>query len=206
MPRVLVLDDEQGDTLIRERKRQGLDHHDEVWVGVYVMPSMPSLDHQKLVRVLSTILAEVVESPGLGDVFPGANVTDRRKGWKKNFRVPDVVVVLKTGRAVLCGTYIYLGPDFLVEIESPGEDTAEKLPFYRDIGVRELLLVQRDSRELRLLRHDGEDLMQVQPSEFDGKQWLLSAVVPLAFRRVMSKGMPRTEVRRIDGQPGQWML
>jgi Uma2 family endonuclease len=204
--RVLMLDSEQGETLIQERKRLGLDHHDEVWAGVYVMPSMPSLDHQKIVRVLSTILAEVVETPGLGDVYPGANVTDRRKGWKNNFRVPDVVVVLKSGHALLCGTYIYLGPDFLVEIESPGDDTEEKVPFYSEIGVRELLLLHRDDRTLLLLRHDGEDLVEVHPTALDGKQWLVSEILPLAFRRTTSKGIARTEVRRTDGQAGHWTI
>ena len=28
--------------LIEERKRQGIDLHDEVWEGMYVMPTLPS--------------------------------------------------------------------------------------------------------------------------------------------------------------------
>jgi Uma2 family endonuclease len=205
MARVLVRDEAVGDRLIAERKHLGLDLYDEVWEGLYIMPSMPSLEHQKLVRQLSTLFAELVEPDGIGEVYPGANVSDRH-GWTENYRIPDVIVVLKGGRAQLCGTYIYLGPDFVVEIESPGDDSEEKVPFYSKIGVRELLLLHRDRRTLRLLRHDGEDLVEVKQKTFEGRQWLVSSVLPLAFRRTTSKGIVRTEVRRTDGQPGSWIL
>ena len=54
------------------------------------MPSMPSLSHQKLVHSLEVILDEVVVRAGNGEVYPGANVSDRRKGWESNYRVPDL--------------------------------------------------------------------------------------------------------------------
>jgi Uma2 family endonuclease len=205
MPRLLVLDGEKADELIRERKHLGLDHHDEVWEGMYVMASMPSLEHQKMVLDLSILLAEVVRPRG-GEVYPGANVSDRRSNWKDNYRVPDVVVVLKNSRAVHCGTHLVGGPDFLIEVESPGDETEEKVPFFGKIGVRELLIIHRDKRTLRLLRHDGQELVLVKPSELEGKEWLPSAVIPLAFRRTLSKGTPRTQVLRTDGQPGRWTV
>ncbi len=134
------------------------------------------------------------------------NVSDRRKNWRDNYRVPDLVVVLNNSRAVDCGSFWYGGPDFLVEVESPADDTEEKVPFYAKIGVRELLIIHRDKRTLRLLRHDGQDLVLVKPSNGEGKQWLVSEVLPLAFRRTVIKGGPRTEVRRTDGQPGHWTI
>src|SRR5438093_2139538 len=170
---------------------------------MYVMPSMPNLEHQKMVRRLSTILAEVLEPHGLGEVYPGANVSDRRHNWKENYRVPDVIAALKNGRAVACGTHLFGGPDFLIEIESPGDDTEEKVPFYGKIGVRELLIIHRDKRTLRLLRLEGEELVLVKPSPLEGKEWLVSAVLPLAFRRSVSRGKPRTKVRRTDCKPAR---
>src|SRR5438874_617201 len=116
--RLLIRDAGLIDPLIQERKRKGIDLYDEVWEGVYVMPSMPSLEHQGLVLDLGMIFAEVVKRPGLGQVYPGANVSDRGSDWKANYRVPDLVVVLKTGHAVSHPTHIQGGPDFLVEIES----------------------------------------------------------------------------------------
>jgi hypothetical protein len=56
------------------------------------------------------------------------------------------------------------------------------------------------------LRHDGEDLLEIKPSTVEGKQWLVSEVLHLAFRRITSKGVPRTEVRRTDGQAGSWVV
>jgi hypothetical protein len=84
MPRVLVKDEGRADELIQERKRKGADRYDEVWDGVYVMPSMPSLEHQDLVHDLDAILNEVVKRQGLGRIFPGANVSDRGADWKEN--------------------------------------------------------------------------------------------------------------------------
>ncbi len=206
MTRLLVLDGERADAMIEERKRLGLDIYDEVWEGMYVMPSTPNADHQELVDDLGDILSEVVKRAGLGKKYPGMNVSDRRTSWKDNYRIPDIVVALKNGRAINCGTHFFGGPDFLVEVESPGDDTEEKVPFYSKIGVRELLITHRDKRTLRLLHHDGEDLVEVKPSTLEGKQWLVSAVLPLAFRRVTSKGSPRTEVRRTDEHPGRWTI
>jgi len=204
--RLLIRDAGLVDQLIQERKRKGLDLYDEVWEGMYVMPSMPSLAHQELVHDLDAIFDEVVKRPGLGQVYPGANVSDRGSDWKSNYRVPDVVILLKTSPAISHSTHIQGGPDFLVEIESPGDDTEEKVPFYSKIGVRELLIIHRDKRLLRLLRLEGEELVLVKPSPLEGKEWLVSTVLPLAFRRGMSKGRPRTLVRRSDDKAGRWTV
>src|SRR5262249_42785043 len=94
MTRLLIRDDGVGDDLIQERKRRGLDLYDEVWEGMYVMPSMPNNVHQELVDDLGAIFNEVIKRPGLGKTYPGVNVSDRRKGWEHNYRVPDLAVVL----------------------------------------------------------------------------------------------------------------
>jgi Uma2 family endonuclease len=206
MPQVLVKDADEADELIRERKRRGADRYDEVWDGVYVMPSMPNMEHQELVSDLDAILVEVVKRAGLGKVYPGANVSDRASDWKINYRVPDLVVVLKAGRAVTHSAHLQGGPDFLVEVESPGDDSEEKVPFYGQLGVRELLLIHRDKRTLRLLRLEGQELVLVPPTLLEGKRWLVSAVLPLAFRRTTQGGKPATEVRRTDGTPGLWAV
>jgi Uma2 family endonuclease len=206
MPQVLVKDAEQADELIRARKRIGADRYDEVWDGVYVMPSMPNMDHQELVHDLDVIFGEVVTRPGLGKVYPGANVSDPGADWQTNYRVPDLVVVLPGSRAVRHSAHLQGGPDFLVEIESPGDDSEEKVPFYGELGVRELLLIHRDKRTLRLLRLADQELVLVPPSMLEGKRWLVSKVLPLAFRRTTQGGKPVMEVRRTDGQPGLWTV
>jgi Uma2 family endonuclease len=203
---LLIRDARLVDQLIEERKRKGIDLYDEVWEGMYVMPTMPTNAHQKLLDDLGDILTEVVKRGKMGDKFQRANVGDRRKGWDHNYRVPDMIVVLRNSRAVDCGTHYFGGPDFLVEIQSPGDDTEEKVPFYGKIGVRELLIIHRDKRTLRLLRLEGEELVLVKPSALEGREWLVSAVLPLAFRRKTQAGRPATEVRRTDGKPGLWTV
>ncbi len=203
---LLIRDAGLFDPLIQERKRKGIDRYDEVWEGTYVMPSMPNNAHQLLVGDLGDVFHEVVKKARLGQSYPGANVSDRRKGWEYNHRVPDLLVVLNNSRAIACDTHFYGGPDFLVEIQSPGDDTEEKVPFYARIGVRELLIIPRDKRTQRLLRLEGEELVLVKPTLLEGKEWLVSAVLPLAFRRTVTKGAPRTQVRRTDGKRGRWTV
>jgi Uma2 family endonuclease len=202
---VQFLSDAAFKAFIRQRRADGHDRKDEVWDGVYVIMPEPTNAHQHLVTRLTVIFDQV--APVGSTVLAGANVSDRRSGWKKNYRAPDVVVVLPKTRAIDCNTHWMGGPDFLVEVRSPGDRTEAKIPFYATVGVRELLIVHRDTRRLRLLRHDGTDLVAVEPGDFRGKKWLLSEVLPLAFRRTTAGGRrPRTEVRRTDATPASWVV
>jgi Uma2 family endonuclease len=204
--KLLILDSDLIHELIAERQRHGTDKYDEVWEGVYIVPPLATLVHQDLLVQLCVILFQVVNLEKRGQVYPGANISDRRIGWKKKFRAPDVVVVLQNTAAVDCRTHLMNGPDFLVEIQSPGDQTEEKIPFYEKIKVRELLIIQRDTRELKLLRHDGEKLIPVEPSAFKGGKWLVSSVVSLAFRRKKQRGAAQIEVQRTDDTPGNWTV
>jgi Uma2 family endonuclease len=200
-----ICDQEVMRDWIRARQQTDADGHDEVWEGVYVVPPLATNSHQSLVAWLLGILFNVVTLENRGTVYPGANVSDREDGWSHSFRAPDIVVVLQGGRAVDCGTHWWGGPDFLTEVRSsPGDVVNEKLPFYGKIGVGELLVVDRDSRDLTLFHHQDDKMVVVKPIAIGGKKWLASQVLPLAFRRYVHKSGPRIEVIRTDGQPGRW--
>ena len=186
---------------VKERQQRGIDQPDEVWDGVYIVPPLANNPHQDLVGAFTAILHEVIGVPGRGRVLPGANVSDRRDDWEHNFRAPDVVVVLKTGRAVDCQTHWLGGPDFLIEIQSPRDDTQEKIPFYSQLFVKELLIVHRDTRRLQLYRHDGQSLVLVGQSNEESNAWVQSEVVPLLFRWKGTRKNPGTQVKRADGKP-----
>jgi Uma2 family endonuclease len=203
---VRILDPGLIDAYIRERQERGIDGPDEIWEGVYTVPALANNEHQDIVTFLMGILFNAVTLEGRGRVQSGANVSDRREGWEHKCRVPDVVVVLKNGEAVDCGTHWMGGPDFLVEVQSPRDESEEKIPFYSELAVRELLIIHRDTRELRLYRHDGSELAPVGLTDFQGGKWLVSEVVPLAFRRKGGKKNPRTEVRCTEGQTGNWTV
>jgi Uma2 family endonuclease len=199
-----ILDPHLSGSIARERRRLGIDGHDEIWDGVYIIPPTLTIEHQRIVCDIGCVIGELFKRSSGTDVLLGANISDRRgRDWLKNVRVPDVVVVLKGGRAINCKTHYFGGPDFLVEIHSPGDPTKAKIAFYASIGVRELLVIHRDTRRLRLYRTDGTELI---PAEPDAKKWLTSDVVPLAFRRTTAGKKPRTEVRRTDGTAGRWVV
>ncbi len=61
-------------------------------------------------------------------------VTSRRIG-NKIYRVTDMLVVLPGNPIQNLDTHFVGGPDFLVEVLSPGDQALEKLPFYAVIGV-----------------------------------------------------------------------
>ena len=53
--------------------------------------------------------------------------------------------------------YFEGAPTVVVEIRSPGDETMEKLPFYAQIGVPEVWVIDRDTKESTLnCLHSGE--------------------------------------------------
>jgi Uma2 family endonuclease len=191
---LLITDPELRRQLIAERRRTGADHHDEVWNGVYVMSPLANDEHQRIVMRLAFILEAVIGQTDQGDVRPGANVSDRLTDWKRNYRVPDVVVRLAGGRARILENHWYGGPDFVVEVVSPGDRSRKKLDFYASIGVRELLLVDRALQYLELYALQGKQLVPIGVLRAPGPQRLESDVVPLSFRLDESVKRRRIEV------------
>lgn len=190
------------DTLLAERLRAeraatGADRYDEMWENVYMMAPMPNHEHQVLVGRFTRILDEIVSDSEAGDVVPGVNVSDRVSGWETNFRIPDVAVFLKTTRAVNHDRFWCGGPDFVVEIVSPHDQTREKLEFYGVIGTRELLVVDRDPWRLELYRHDGDSLARVATASVDAGDWIDSDVLDLKIRLLCGTDRPRIEVHHV---------
>ena len=185
MKQVLVLNHAVADEIIRDRQKKGIDGHDEVWDGVYIVSPFASNPHQTIVTRLTHILCSVIEDEGRGVVHAGANVSDRRgREWKNSHRTPDAVVVLNGGRAVDRGTHWFGGPDFLIEVQSPGDETDLKIPFYARIGVRELLVVHRDTRRLRLFRpRRTEPSRCLRPGSAPSPSWRARACAPRPRRR-----------------------
>ena len=186
---LLVLDKWVERRLRAQRKAWGADHHDEVWEGVYIMSPLPDLDHQELVIGLGAAFHQAIVHPGLGKVYPGANVSDRIEGWKKNYRAPDIVVVLRDSAAQKHGVFVTGPIDFVVEIVSRGDRSRKKLPFYSKIGVREVLFVERKPWRLKLYRHDGEALKLTGACEIDAAP-LCSDVLPFSFQLTSAEPRP----------------
>ncbi len=187
---VLILDPELAREFRDERKTRKLDRWDEVWDGVLVVAAVPNNEHQRLVSRLSVPFMAIIDWDGGDQVQPGANVSDRDKGWKKNYRIPDVLVFLKGNPATDCITHWCGGPDLAVEIVSPGDKPKEKFAFYAKIGTRELLIVDRDPWSLELYQLRKSQLQLAGRSDLTNQAVLASTVLPLSFQLLNANPRP----------------
>ncbi len=190
----LVTDPVLAEQLIENRQARGLDHHDEVWEGVYVRSPIANDEHQQLVTRLATVLTETIDFAGLGEVRAGINLTSEPDDWKCNFRVPDVVVFLQVSEAVCHGAFWSGGPDLAVEIVSSGDQTREKIAFYGKVRTRELLIVDRDPWQLELHRLVEKKLVLAGTSNLADPAWLVSETVPLELRLQPGEKRPMIEL------------
>ncbi len=180
--------------LLRRRRLSGADRYDEVWDGVYVMSPLANDDHQRLVGKFFRVFDEAIADPGLGEVRPGVNVSDRVKGWRKNYRCPDVAVKLNGGLARIFKNHWVGGPDFVVEIVSTRDRTREKLDFYAAIGTREVLVVDREPWSLELYSLRKGRLVPVGVAQVGSSVVLASEVLPLRLRLIEGGSTPKIEI------------
>lgn len=166
--------------MIAERHRLGIDRLDEMWEGIYHMVPPPSFEHQKVVTELLELLRGYARRHQLGVIYPGLGI--REVQWEeKNYRIPGWIF-LRAGREHLLkpqSGYVDEGPDLVLEVRSPGDETDEKIPFYEKVKVGEVLIVDRDSRRVQVLRHVAGRLTAVSVNA-DG--WLHSEGLRAFFR------------------------
>jgi Uma2 family endonuclease len=196
---VLIRDPELEEQLRADRQAKGLDRWDEVWEGVYVMPPLANDEHQEIQAALVGILQVSIKWARLGEVRGGVNISDRVVDWRDNFRCPDVAVFLNGTTAQNYQTFWLGGPDFAVEIVSPGDSSRDKLDFYSAVGVRELLIIDRAPWKLELYRLTAGRLVEVGQSISTSADVLRSEVVPLSFRLIAGGPRPSIEVAHHDG-------
>ncbi len=135
---------EVPEALVEERRRTGADRCDELWEGELHMVQLPSGLHQRLGTALAMVLNPLAEGRGLvGSYETGLY----RPGTDLDYRVPDQVYArpeLATERGVD-------GPaEVVVELLSPGDETYEKLGFYADLGVGEVIVLDPAERRVEL--------------------------------------------------------
>jgi len=202
---VIVLGRAAGKALIRDRRERGADRHDEVWNGVYMMSPDPDNDHQSIGLYFSIACISATEKIVGRQVFHGCNVTDRSDHWSKNFRCPDDAVFLPGNPAVDMKTRWFGGPDFAVEVISPGDRSRKKFGFYAKVGVRELLLIGRKPWLLELYRLDDGELKLVGKSSPDSREAFVSQVLPISLRLLPGDPRPTIEVTQTE-DARQWLI
>jgi Uma2 family endonuclease len=202
---MLITDPRISDRLKAERTAAGADVFDEVWEGVYVMSPMADDEHQDIQLGFAAAIKAVCGWDSGAEVRAGVNVSDRVDDWTQNFRVPDVAVFLPGGQAVNCGTHWRGGPDLVVEVIGPFDQTRQKLPFYESIGVREVVLVDRNPWGLELHRLRDRQLVLVARITAGLPESIATITVPLSIRLLDGAVRPRIEVTQ-PGTPQRWLI
>ena len=179
---------EAPEALLEERRRKGLDVFDEMWEGVLHMVPAPSGPHQRQGYRLGAAFLPLAAAKGLvgshetGLYRPGTDESD--------YRVPDLVCA-RTEYASDRG--VEGRAELAVEIRSPGDETYAKVDFYAEVGVQELLVIDRDTSALELFVLRGGTLHAALP-DADGAVLLsslgvsLSTVAGPALRRTWDGG------------------
>jgi Uma2 family endonuclease len=164
--------------ILEWRRRTGADRYDEMWEGVLHMAPSPNRDHQEFELALAMWLRLNWGKPNGCRVFTRINVA-QPDTWPDNYRVPDIVLLTPTRFHIDLNEYFNGGPDAVIEIRSPEDETYEKLDFYATIGVREVWVLDRDTKRPEIYELVAEELQLRQPS---AQGWHRSDVVGAELR------------------------
>jgi Uma2 family endonuclease len=161
-----------------ERHRRSADRFDEMWEGVLHMAPAPAYEHQRIVREITVFLAPLCERRGRGVLAIGINVFNERAATP-DYRIPDFTFIASGRENLLARDGVRGGgPDAVIEIRSPDDETCDKLPFFATLAVREVIVVDRDTKSAQIFRLAGSEYVAVQ---VDAEGWLRSDVLQVRF-------------------------
>jgi len=171
--------------MIEERRRLGLDRRDEMWDGVLHMVPPASSAHGGIGYDLACLFRPQAKDRKLR-AFVEPGIFDPEVPEMTSYRVPDLGYARPEdvtqrgieGRAVLA-----------VEILSPRDESYEKLPFYREVGVEELLYIDQTTKVFEV-RRPLDEAWAVVAAGNDG--WTLLASLGVALRVVDGRLQVRT--------------
>ncbi len=153
----LVLDPSQPEmqALAERRRSSGLDRLDEVWDGVLHMVPAPSHKHAALGAQVKALLRQPAAAKGLV-------VTDEFNlgHSERDFRVPDGGLHRPDAAEMWHPTAA-----LVLEILSPEDETWQKLSFYAEHQVDELLIIDPQERVIHWLALTGGEYQSTQQSK-----------------------------------------
>jgi Uma2 family endonuclease len=115
-----------------------------------------------------------------------------------------VAVFLAGNTAQVFESHICGPADFLVEIISPGDKSRDKLEFYAELRVRELLVIDRYPWSAELYRLGGNELGGNEPvlagrSTDQQSDVIASAVLPVSFQLLPAQPRPEIRIAELAG-------
>ena len=120
----------------------------------------------------------------------GANVSDDRNDWLHNYRIPDVLCLKNNSTAVDRDSHLLGGPEFVIEILSRGQNATDKNDFYASVGVRGLLVIERNPWRLTFHANAvaGQPLRPAATSGVDNSDWITLNILPVQIRVDVAAG------------------
>jgi len=164
--------------ILQWRRKTGADQWDEMWEGVLHMAPSPNRDHQDFEGALEFWLRlHWVRHTG-GRVYHQINVAEPGT-WPNNYRIPDLVLLTPSRFDIDCNEYFDGGPDVVVEVHSPEDESYDKFDFYAKSGVLEVWVFDRDTkRPENFVLVDSE----YERLEASAEGWLHSRVANVEMR------------------------
>ena len=137
--------------------------------GDLIMSPAPSYSHQRMVGRVFLKLSRLLEEKGLGEVLisPIDVYLD-----EKNVFQPDIVILLKEGKAKVEEKGIFGPPDVMVEILSPSTayyDLIVKKEVYERVGVKECWLLDPNRKTFEIYKNTEEGFKLTSQARERGK-------------------------------------
>ena len=156
-----------------ERARLGHDQFDEMWDGVLHMVPPPSAGHQLRGSRLIEIIGPLARERGWHAAYETGVFRPQRDD---DYRQPDIAIwEPEAGSA----RGVEGRAELVIEIRSPNDESWEKLPFFAEMGIPEVLIIEGDIPVL--LRFDGNG-GKYERVAFDTDGWIDSVAIPISFR------------------------
>jgi len=167
---------------LAHRRRTGIDRWDEMWEGVPHVAPAPFTEHQRIVAEKLTFLLPLLKRRGRGRLTAQINVFLA----DDNYRIPDLTFIAAGREQIIAedGTRGG-GPDAVIEVRSPQDETYDKFPFFAALGVREVVVVPRDEKKPEVYRLAGKQYLAVTA---DHEGWVPSEVLGVRFH--LEPGLP----------------
>lgn len=164
---------------LAHRKLTGIDRWDEMWEGVLHMSPAPTDEHQRILDELIMFLGPLLKRTQRAILRSGVSVFDEASP-KEDYRIPDISFVAPERRSILARDGVRGGgPDVVLEIRSPGDESYDKFPFFARLGVREVIVIPRDEKKPEVYRLAGDQYMAVVA---DPEGWVASEILGVRFR------------------------
>src|SRR5204862_7507156 len=111
-----------------------------------------------------------------------------------NYRIPDLTFVAVGREDIIREDGVRGGgPDVVIEIRSPDDETYDKIPFFASLGIREVIVIDRDTKRPELYRLAGSRYVALQE---DDQGWLRSEAMNVRFGRIAGE-KPRLAVEDV---------